>query len=192
MKLSTWAKKQGVSYRTAWNWYRQGKLPVSAYQVETGTIIVEDGKPTKSDLVWIYCRVSSRDKKDDLSRQVKRCSDFCAARGWQVVKSVKEIASGMNDHRPKMLSLLNENPSRIVVEHKDRLTRFGFGYLENLLPKTGCELVVINRDEEEQSDLMKDLVAVITSFCCRLYGLRRGNNKAARIKKELSCEEPSK
>jgi predicted site-specific integrase-resolvase len=87
---------------------------------------------------------------------------------------VKEIASGMNDNRPELKKLLALRPARIVIEHKDRLTRFGFGYFEQLLPMLGCELVVINRDAEEKDDLLKDLVAVITSFCCRLYGLRLG------------------
>lgn len=93
----------------------------------------------------------------------------------------------MNDARPKLTKLLEENPSRILVEHKDRLTRFGFHYFEILLPKINCELV-INRDLEEKSDLLKDLVSVVTSFCCRLYGLRRGKNKVAKIKHELDIK----
>jgi Predicted site-specific integrase-resolvase len=96
----------------------------------------------------------------------------------------------MNERRPKLHKLLAVKPSRIVVEHKDRLTRFGCGYLEQLLPMLGCERVVINRDSEEKDDLLKDLVAVITSFCCRLYGLRRGSRKAAQLKRVI-CEEPS-
>jgi hypothetical protein len=60
-----------------------------------------------------------------------------------------------------------------------------------LLPPIGCELVVINRDAEEQEDLLKDWVAVITSFCCRLYGLRRGTRKAKEIKDQLQCDAPS-
>lgn len=187
MKLAEWAKKQGVTYQTAWNWYKKGLLPVKAYQFPSGSIIIEENTPVEtSDETWIYCRVSSRDKKDDLDRQAERCKRFCESKGWTVIKTVKEVASGMNDNRPKLKKLLNENPSRLLVEHKDRLTRFGFGYFEMLLPKTGCELVVINRDEEEQDDLMKDLIAIITSFCCRIYGLRRGNQKASNMKKELT------
>lgn len=138
-----------------------------------------------TEKTWVYARVSSHNKKDDLARQAERCVVFCAASGWGVEKVVTEIASGMNDHRPKLMKLLDSHPQRLVVEHKDRLTRFGFGYFEQLLPKIGCELVVMNRDAEEQDDLMKDLVAVITSFCCRLYGLRRGHDKAKKIKEGL-------
>jgi putative resolvase len=190
MKLSNWAKQRGIAYVTAWRWFKAGTLPVPAIKTHSGSILVE---PVPSDGMeaWVYSRVSSYPKKADLDRQAKRCEDFCHTRGWEVRKVVKEIASGMNDSRPKLIKLLADKPTRLVVEHKDRLTRFGFGYFEQLLPMLGCELVVINRDAEERDDLMKDLVAIITSFCCRLYGLRRGNSKAKQIK-EVVCVEPSK
>jgi predicted site-specific integrase-resolvase len=187
MRLIDWARKQGITYRTAWNWHKAGKMPARTLVSPTGMILVEETNIFKEQdkKAWIYCRVSSREKKDDLTRQVERCESFCAIRGWEVIKTYKEIASGMNDNRPMLKKLLTLKPSRIVVEHKDRLTRFGFGYLELLLPMLGCDLVVINRDKDDQSDLMKDLISIITSFCCRLYGLRRGKNKVAVIQKEL-------
>jgi putative resolvase len=77
------------------------------------------------------------------------------------------------------------------VEHKVRLTRFGFNYFEVLLPKLGCELVVIDRDEEEKSDVMQDLVPIIYSFAARPYGLRRGRQKAKQVKEAL-CGEPAR
>lgn len=187
MKLSQWAKQQGISYQTAWRWFKAGTLPVPVIQSQTGTIIVQpkhDIKPINNN-AWIYARVSSPNKKDDLERQAQRCIEFCSKSGWPVIKVIKEIASGMNDSRPKLLKLLSENPTRLVVEHKDRLTRFGFRYFEELLPKVNCELVVINRDFVEKDDLLKDFAAIVTSFCCRLYGLRRGQNKARKIKEEL-------
>lgn len=194
MKLSDWAKQQGIAYITAWRWFNRGKLPIPAYKTPSGMILVEPKRRVDPESVetWVYCRVSSYDKKADLGRQAERCVAYCAVNGWSVTKVVKEIASGMNDHRPKLNKLLNKQPNRLVVEHKDRLTRFGFGYFENLLPKLGCELVVMNRDTEERDDLLKDLVAIITSFCCRLYGLRRGQRKAKQLKKEISCDEPVK
>lgn len=190
MKLSQWAKNQGICYRTAWRWFHQGKLPIDAKQTESGTILVfPQEKTSKEDFkVWIYCRVSSYEKQEDLNRQAIRCQEFCNARGWEIQKVVKEIASGMNDKRPKLINLFDQNPSRIVVEHKDRLTRFGFNYIDHLLKKTGCELIVINRSKEETSDLMVDLISIITSFCCRLYGMRRGYSKAKKIKKEIENE----
>jgi predicted site-specific integrase-resolvase len=131
--------------------------------------------------------VSGYKNKADLDRQAERFVAFCAANGWTVEQVVKEVASGMNDKRPKLTKLLEQKPGRLVVEHKDRLTRFGFNYFDLLLPKLGCELVVINRDAEEQADLMKDMVAVVTSFFCRIYGLRHGINKVKALKEICSA-----
>lgn len=187
MKLSTWAKQQGISYQTAWNWFKSGKLPIPSQKLDTGTILVfpENNLELKT---YIYARVSSNNKKDDLDRQVNRCVDFCNSRGYVVEKIIKEIASGMNDNRKKLLDIFTLPPKRIIIEHKDRLTRFGFCYLEKLSSQMGFEIIVINRDFEEQDDLMKDLISIITSFCCRLYGLRRGKNKVKIIKKEIIDE----
>lgn len=186
MKLSQWARKQGIHYNTAYRWFHQGKIP-NARQLDTGTILVEEITPnTHDNKTYIYCRVSSHNKKQDLQRQVERCEQFCLANGWAVEKVYKEVASGMNDNRKVFTKLLNQRPKRIVVEHKDRATRFGFNYIETLLKQLGTELIVIHRDKEDENDLMKDLISIITSFCCRLYGLRRGNNKSKKIKKIIN------
>lgn len=180
MRLVDWARKQGIRYETAWRWFKAGKLPVPAIKTPTGMILVqidEEQKPVGNGN-WIYCRVSSHAKKDDLARQVERCEAFCSSRGWVIDGVVSEVASGMNDSRQKLMRLIDKKPARIIVEHKDRLTRFGFNYLETLLPKLGCEIVVMNRTDGKD-DLMQDLVAVVTSFCCRLYGKRRGTRRAA-------------
>ena len=76
--------------------------------------------------------------------------------------------------------------ARIVVEHKDRLTRFGFNYIKSLFPG---EIVVINEVKEDRDDLMGDFVAIITSFCARLYGLRRNRRRTEKIIEELSKPE---
>jgi predicted site-specific integrase-resolvase len=188
MKLSQWAKKSGLSYQTAFNLFKKGQLPGKVTQLASGTILIEDDPIVNRQdnlKTYIYCRVSSANKKEDLARQVDRCLQFCNANGWEVVKVYKEIASGMNDNRKQLNLLLDATPKRIVVEHKDRLTRFGFNYLSRLLNILNYQLVVINRDQEDEADLIKDLVAIITSFCCRLYGLRRGSKKVKAIKATL-------
>lgn len=186
MKLSDWAKQQGISYLTAWRWHKTGKMPVPTYVTPSGSIIVQPEIKNPIDSCVIYARVSSYEKKEDLDRQATRCEDFCRANGWVVESVVKEVGSGMNDSRRKLSRILSTPPSRLVVENKDRLTRFGFNYFEVLLPQLGCQLIVINRDVEERDDLMKDLIAIITSFCCRLYGKRRGSKKA---KETVRCAE---
>lgn len=190
MKLSVWAKKKGISYRTAVRWIAEGKMPDEYERTSTGTIIVKykDEVIQPAQRVVIYARVSSPDRKQCLDGQVERCVAFANANGLQVDKIYKEIASGMNDKRPKLLKLLDSNPTHIIVEHKDRLTRFGFNYLFVLLEKQNCKLMVLNKDQEDETDLIKDMISIVTSFCCRLYGLRRGQHKAKKIKTELENE----
>jgi len=153
LKLSNWAKQQNISYCTAWRWFKQNKLPVKSWKSPSGSIFVEPNHPVKENKdAWIYCRVSSYNKKEDLKRQTERCINFCENNGWTITQCVKEIASGTNDKRTKLTKLLESNPTRIVVEHKDRLTSFGFSYFEKFLPMIGCELIVINRDKDKDKD----------------------------------------
>ena len=97
--------------------------------------------------------------------------DYCAAKGDQVTAVVKEIGSGVNDARPKLLKLLTDPTiGLIVVEHKDRLTRFGFNDIEQLLGRQGRKIEGINLAENGKEDLIQDFVSIVTSFCARLYG----------------------
>lgn len=90
MKLSTWAKKQGITYRTAWRWFKEGKLPVAVAQTPTGTILIkEPAFPTEQ--VAIYARVSSSDQKNDLERQISRLVMFANAQKWVVAETVVDI-----------------------------------------------------------------------------------------------------
>lgn len=114
----------------------------------------------------------------------------CEARGYQVSQVVKEIASGVNDSRPKLLSLLKETSiTTIVVEHRDRLTRFGFHYLETLLQAQGRTIEVVNVAENDKEDLIADLVAIVYSFTARLYGQRRAKRKTEALVEQLKSED---
>ena len=186
MKLSDYAKKVGVSYITAYRWFKAGKI--EGYQMETGTIIVtEDDRANLPQKVAVYTRVSSHEMKGNLQRQADRLVDYCAAKGWQVSKVVKEIGSGINDNRQQFLKLLSDPTiTIIVVEHKDRATRFGFNYLETLLAQQGRRIEVVNLAENDKEDLLQDLVSIIYSFSARLYGKRRAKRKTEKITKELT------
>ena len=190
IKLSGYAKMMGIRYVTAYRWFERGKLK-NAFQTESSSIFVNipDDNPVKNENIVVYCRVSNQSRKKEMEFQVNRCVEFCNAKGLQVHKIFKEIASGMNDNRKKLWEMLQDNPTKIIVENKDRLTRFGFNYLEKLLKNQGCEIIVMNPNKDDEQDLIKDLVSIITSFCCRLYGLRRMKNKLDKIKQILSNKD---
>jgi putative resolvase len=181
MKLSQYAKRAGVTYKTAWRWWKQGQL--DAYQTPTGTVIVREPTlpmPT-AGRVALYARVSSVDQKADLDRQLQRLRDYAAAKGYAVVREMREIASGLNDHRPKLAKLLTDPTiGTLVVEHRDRLTRFGFEYIRQLLETQGRHLEVLFPSDTDDA-LVEDFVAVITSMAARIYGRRNAKRRAAQI-----------
>jgi len=103
-----------------------------------------------------------------------------------VGKVVTEVGSGINDTRKQWLALLQDKTvSLIVVEHKDRFTRFGFTAYKALLNNEGRDVEVVNEAENGREDLLQDLVSIITSFCARLYGQRRCKRKTEKIIHEL-------
>jgi predicted site-specific integrase-resolvase len=178
MKLSEYAKQVGVTYKTAYQWWKAGQL--DAYQLPTGTIIVREAKPSATG-VALYARVSSADHKEDVTRQMQRLRDYAAARGYQVAAEVAEIASGLNDERPKLKKLLiDAKVGVIVVEHRDRLTRFGYGYITALLEHEGRRVEALY-PSDTGNDLVDDFVAVITSMAARIYGRRNAKRRAAQI-----------
>ena len=190
-KLSDWAKENGVHYRTAMVWMHEGKLPVSVVRTPGGHYRVVENAPVAltSGKSVLYGRVSSHDQKADLTRQMERLRSCASGLGLQDVEAVEELGSGLNGKRPKLLKLLADpGVTRIVVEHRDRLARFGVEYIEAALQAQGRSLVVAEAGEQKL-DIVQDFIDVVTSMCARIYGRRAASNRA---KKALAAtqEEP--
>lgn len=191
MKLSEYARQKGVTYRTAQNhWY---KGLIKGEQLPTGTIVVFENDNKKVDVkelqVATYARVSSHENKGNLDKQQNRLISYANAKGYQTTYNIKEIGSGLNDNRPKLNKLLeNKDIDIIMIEHKDRLTRFGFKYIEILLELQGRKIEVINNIEDDRNDLIQDFISIITSFCARLYGQRRSKRLTEKLINELNVK----
>lgn len=195
IKASEYAKKMSLHIRTVYRYYYNGKI--KGYQdKETGTIFIlnpfknkrEDNLENK---VVLYARVSSNENKNNLDSQLERLRLFAIAKGYQVVKEIKEVGSGLNDNRSKLNYLLEKELKEfkiLLVEHKDRLTRFGFNYIDILLKSHNKQIEVINLVDSDKEDLIQDFVSVITSFCARIYGQRRSKRKTEKLIKELEDE----
>lgn len=187
IKLSDYAKMNGVTRQTAYKWWRDGKL--DGIQLDTGTILINQENDMEVKGVVLYSRVSSSQNKDNLEAQLKRLKDYAAAKGYKTAYEIKEIGSGLNDKRKQLKNILEKNDwDIIIVEHKDRLTRFGFNYIETLLNKNNQKIEVINNTTDE-TDLLDDLTSIITSFCARIYGQRRSKRKTEKIIEELNNNE---
>lgn len=190
VRLSRWAKMNGVHYQTALRYWHQGIL--TGEQLPTGTILVDlddrenhlSGQSIKRAAV--YARVSSSENKSNALSQAERVKTWSIGNGYQVASVTVETASGLNDSRKKLNHLLTTRDFDVlVVEHKDRLTRFGFEYIRLLLESHGKSVVVINETKDDEEDLMSDFVSLVTSFCARLYGQRRSKRVTEKIIAEL-------
>jgi putative resolvase len=181
VKLREWAAREGVHYQTAWRWWRDGKLPVPARQTATGTILVDVPVPGGvAGGVVVYARVSGHDQRADLDRQVARLTGWATAHGMVVAEVVREVGSGLNGKRPKLRRVLSDpSATVIVVEHRDRLARFGVEHLDAALAAQGRRVLVADA-EETADDLVRDMIEVLTSMCARLYGRRGARNRAMR------------
>jgi putative resolvase len=180
VNLADWAESVGVNRHTAYRWFREGTLPVTAQRV--GRLILVNAAPAagmKSGAV-VYARVSSHDQRSDLDRQVARLTAWATDHELEVDQVVCEVGSGLNGKRPKLRRILSDPDARvIVVEHRDRLARFGVEHLEAALAAGGRRIVVTDPGETAD-DLVRDMIEVLTSMCARLYGRRGARNRAMR------------
>nr|WP_246112342.1 IS607 family transposase [Thermococcus aciditolerans] len=170
---------------TVLRWIKAGKLKAhrigKEYRVPESEIkrILEGKIPDK---VVIYARVSSRDQKEDLERQIEYLENYSSSKGYQVAKIITDVSSGLNENRRglKQLFKLVESGevTKVVITCRDRLTRFGFKYLEQYFNSHGVEIEVIFDDEEAiEKELVEDLLAIVTSFAGKLYGMRSHKKK---------------
>ncbi|MGC9147778.1 MAG: IS607 family transposase [Infirmifilum sp.] len=146
-------------------------------------------KPSEVRAV-IYARVSSHKQKKDgnLDRQVERLRSYCSAKGYKVVDVITDVASGLNEERSGLLKLFNliigKQIDVVVVEFKDRLTRFGFEYLRRCFESYGVKIDVVEESEKGyMEELVEDFISIVTGFAARIYGKR--SQKFKKIKKVI-------
>lgn len=190
-KISQYAKENNVTIRTIWRWIEKGRLVIE--RTSTNRVFIVEDLEEKPLSVAIYCRVSSSENKNNLETQKERLISYCNAKGWKVDKIVTEIGSGLNDTRPKLEKLLLDTTiSVIVVEHKDRLARFGINYIQKLLEKDQRRIEIVNNVESDKEELIQDFVSIITSYCAKIYGNRRSKRKTEKLIKELEKDNTEK
>lgn len=193
-----------VSKETLRRWGKSGKLlPILTsgghrrYQQEVLDEFIGVKKIMKSEVnnVATYSRVSSHEQKTkgDLDRQSQRLSEYCAKKRLNVGYIIKDVGSGLSDTRTGFVKLtnlvINKKITKIIIEHKDRLTRFQYNFIEKMFNTYGVEIIHIEKnDVSEQEDLATDLVSIIASFSGRLYGKRSAERRKSK-KKEKEVKE---
>lgn len=150
-------------------------------------------KEEKSEdvIVATYARCSTSDQKQhgDIDRQSQRLSEYCAKRKYKVEHIIKDMGSGINDKRKgfvKLCKLVTERKiNKVVIEHKDRLTRFQYNLIEFFFNSYGVDIELTDKKEyTEQEELVNDMMMLIASFSGRLYSARAKEN--AKKRKESS------
>lgn len=201
-KPGEFAKLVNRTVGTLRKWDREGKLVAQRmpsghryYTDEhlTQALNIERKSPETYNI--IYARVSSAKQKKDLDRQVSSLEAFCLGRGLVVGEVIKEVGGGLNYTRPKFLDLMarieRREVEKLVIGYKDRLCRFGFDFFEHFLESHGGELVIANQQSLSPSEeLTEDLMAVVHSFSCRLYGVRKYEKKISELISENPLKKP--
>jgi predicted site-specific integrase-resolvase len=190
MKVSIGKVSQilGVSRKTLRRWETQGKIssertPKGHRRYDVNKIMGISHPKDVADKITIgYARVSGSDQKEDLERQVFLLESFIAAHGWKG-EIIQDLGSGLNYQKKGLKNLIRRICSndirRLVLTHKDRLLRFGAEIVFSLCEHFGVEVVIINASEDKtfESDLVEDVLEIITVFSARLYGSRSKKNK---------------
>jgi putative resolvase len=193
-KVAEFAKLVGVSGSTLRRWESEGKLipqrTLGNQRIYSESHLnaarnLKTGKTPPSRVI-VYCRVSSAGQKQDLLRQVQAMEQFCLAQGVAITDSIQEVGGGLNFKRPKFLQIVQWamlGEIRVLyVAHKDRLCRFGFELVEQILLWNGGTIIVANAESlSPYEELTQDLLSIIQCFSSRLQGLRKYQAKVKKI-----------
>lgn len=183
-KINEFAKRVGRTTTTVRRWDESGVLP--AKRTAGGQRYYDESDlrkalrielPDVEKKILVYCRVASKGQADDLRSQVQAMQTFCLGAGLAVDEWIEETGGGMNFKRKKFLEIMQRIESgeikKLVIAHKDRLSRFGFDYFADFAERHGCEILVANQEQlSPQAEMVEDLMAIVHTFSCRLYGLR--------------------
>lgn len=185
----------GVTAQTLRNWDKQNKLKPSytksngyRYYSEESILSYTQERKTKKDINVIgYARVSSKKQEDDLNRQIDNLKKYISNK-YTSFEIISDIGSGINYSKPGLLKLIDKINKKevdlIIVLSKDRLLRFGFELIEYFASINNVKIEVLDKQQEEQQELVEDLVQIITVYACKLQGRRKKNT--ATLLKEVN------
>ena len=192
LRQSEVTQKYRLSKTTLHRWLKDGKLTdlrtigghrrYDSAEVEA-LLSVSDGVTVTEKDVALYARVSTQKQAENLTRQHERLIEACGERGYRIVLDCSEIASGLNDNRRQFFKVIDAackgEVKKVVVEHRDRLTRFGFRTIERFFRGVGCTVEVLEQVEgkSEHEELVEDILTIIVSFSSRIYGARGGRKR---------------
>lgn len=204
LRIGEAANLIGVSTKTIRRWDKHGKI--SCFRtlgnhrrinlIEIQRIISGNKIPEIETRAAVYARVSSHEQKQkgDLKRQIDSILDFCKQNGYKNPVVLQDIGSGLNTKRKGFLKLCKAiekgEINKVFLSYPDRLTRFGFRYLESYFKSHGAEIQILNSSSESsvENELVQDLIAIITSFSGRVHGLRSARTRKRNLEQKMQEE----
>lgn len=178
-----------VSKETLRRWEKEEKLiphrtsgKHRRYDIEQLKSLLNSSTLNKNNLVVCYCRVSTKDQASDLERQKERLEMYCLSKGYQY-KIIEDFGSGLNYNKKGLNELINhiynKDISKIVINYKDRLLRFGYEIIENFCKLNDIEIEIVNHTENKsyEEELVDDILSIITVYSSKLYGSRSHKQK---------------
>ncbi len=185
LSIGKLAKYLGVSVVTIRRWERLGKIKQAVRTFGNHRRFnLNDCKFKHADTnnTVCYARVSSRDQLRDLDTQSQVLLDYCKQHKITNTVLLTDVGSGLNYKKAglnKLLNLiLNQQIERLVINHKDRLLRFGSELIFRLCKHYDIEVVLLNKQELDfKEKLCENVIEIMTVFCATLYGSRAHKNK---------------
>jgi predicted site-specific integrase-resolvase len=189
------ASALGVSVSTMRRWELEGFLVPAfrtfgghrRYALEALDRLFSDTKhesfPSRVKAV-AYARVSSHDQKKDLETQKLKLTAYCQQH-FQDFEVIADLGSGLNYKKPGLKKLLRliflRKVSHLVLNHKDRLLRFGSEIIFELCKYCGVKVTILEEPQQRcfEQELASDVIELMTVFSSKLYGRRSHKNRQA-------------
>lgn len=192
----------GVHQRTLHNWEKKGIIDtirgpggrrlynVDKYKktfVDEGGSSEDDNYGSNDDeiehdenkLNIVYIRVSTHKQKDDLKKQ-----RMSMKKKYPKYTYIEDIGSGINFNRKgfrKIIKLAIEGKiNELIITHKDRLTKFGYEFIEDLIKDySKGKIIVLNKTIEVESEveIAKDVLQVLNIFTTKVNGIKKNKNR---------------
>lgn len=190
LSIGSYAKYLGISKSTVYRYLKSGKIKESFKTIgKHRRFIIENNK----NKVVLYSRVSSHDQKKDLITQNEKLIQFAKKNYTNYeIESILDLGSGINFNKKGLnkliLMIMNKELSVLVINHKERLLRFGFELINQICKLNNIKIVIIeeNKNKSFEFELSENIIEIMTVFCAKLYGKRSNKNKTALNHNEIN------
>lgn len=190
------SERLGVHQRTLYQWEKKGWIEVMRtqgnkrlYNVDKYIRLngpkqeeaddLDDLDKKEGKLNLCYVRVSSASQKDDLDRQ-----KMMMKKRYPNHIIIEDIGSGINLNKRgirKIIDLaISGKINELAIAYKDRLARFGYELIEDLIKKySNGKIIVVNKKENmlPEEELAKDVLQIMNVFVAKMNGMRKYKTK---------------